>query len=175
MKVKALLAPLALTFLLIGCKGGPIINIEPLCQKEKPDGFVDSWTEIILTDPPPPAPFRFINGTPIDLNMVAVPTTGKESQVEATFTVAMGTVGAIAFNPGSAPGVYASTPRIERALNSWQFTNNGWGQIKATLNFGSKKVTLNFQKFKCNDRVDLLESSFYSAFIGRKGRLKIEH
>jgi len=174
MKANALLFSLLFSLAFFGCTEEPNLSIEPISSDEKPDGFVDSWEAIVLTDPPPPAPFRFLSGMPIDMNMVTVTTTGRESQVEATIIVAMGTVGNIDFNAGNAPGVMAATAGIEQALNTWQFTNNGWGQIKIILNFGSKKVVLNLTDMNYRERVKSLKSSFYSGFIGYRGQIKID-
>jgi hypothetical protein len=158
--------------LFTGCSDEQGVLIEALCQNEKPDGFIDNWSAIIPIDPPPPAPFRFLHGDPIDLNQVSPTSIGRESRVIVRFTVSMSTVGEIGFQAGSAPGVMAATRQIEEAMNSWHFENNGWGPIDMTLNYGAKTVEFDFAKFNLLERVELNKASFRSAFLGRKGDIK---
>ena len=159
----------------IGCnRVQPKLTIEPISQKERPDGFVDDCSRITAVKPPPPMPFRFQGGNRISLNWVNVANTGRESDLKVVFNVSMGRVGDIRFQGGSAVGVMATSSRIENALNTWHFTNNGWGEITMKLNFGSKKVLVDFSEFNLHDGVDIQESTFYFCFAARSGDLSFQ-
>ena len=148
----------AILIILTGCNNlQPQLVIEAVSQDARPDGFVDNWTRIAAVQPPPPMPFRFQNGNRINLNWVNVANTGRESELQVVFNVSMGRVGNIRFQGGSAVGVMATTARIENALNSWNFTNNGWGEIALNLNFGVLSFLIGFFFL-------LKRTSFFSAY-----------
>ncbi|MBN1464336.1 hypothetical protein JXA02_01150 [candidate division KSB1 bacterium] len=131
------------------------------CERE-PDGFVNNWTAIIPIDPPPRAPFRLLHGEPLFL--IHRPSDSPENQARITFFVSMGTVGDIDYQAGSAPGVEGATKQVVNALNTLQFSNNGWGSITMTLYYGSHKAELDFTKFQFLKGVKLDRDSFRRGF-----------
>ena len=167
--IRFLLTSILLLLSLLSCGPESKMTIDLISQDERPDGFVGDWSSITPISPPPPAPFRLLKGEPINMNWVNRPSPSRENEVEVTFAVSMGTVGSMHFKVGNAPGIAAATSKLEMAMNSWQFTNNGWGAVTMTLNFGSKKVSLNFSNFNLYNKVTIQKASFYTVFNGMGG------
>ena len=156
---------------LVGCRSKPIVGCNVVSQENIADGFIDNWQSIQLIDPPPPAPFRLMQGDPIDLAWVKIPDTGPAGQLTVNFVVSMSRVGQIEFRPGSAPGVAAVTSKVQTAMNTWLFTNNGNGSILMVLNFGSNKVTMDFSQMHVVAGASTIYDSFYSVFLSRQGNI----
>lgn len=163
---KAIFILFIAVFILIGCgKNKPEAHMELLVDKMQ-DGYVSDWTRIVAIDPPPPEPFKFRGGTPIDFSWVPTPQTGRAAEVEVDFFVSMGTVGKVKFTrTGSALGIATSTSRIESALNSWLFSNNASGEVILLLNFGKREAEFEFSKMQVMNGVDFHLQSFNSAFL----------
>jgi hypothetical protein len=131
------------------------------------DGYVSDWQSITAIDAPPPAPFRYLGGNPIDFTWVPTPQSGRAAEVVVDFFISMGTVGKIKFlHTGSALGVATSTSQIETALNSWSFTNNGSGEVILRLNFGKNEAEFDFSRIQLSSGVTFHQPSFNSAFRG---------
>ena len=166
--IRYVLFSVLLFMTILSCGPESKMSIDLISQDERPDGFVSDWSSITPVNPPPPAPFRLLKGDPINMNWAKGSGTGRENEVKVDFAISMGTVGSIDFKAGSGQGIAAATSNIEMAMNSWQFTNNGWGAVSMTLNFGSKQVALDFRKFNLHNKVEIQQASFYTVFNGRR-------